>query len=253
MITRSLFRCRQEVKKDIKLSLLSSITLAELSTPEQLKKDKKGMNGVLNQLLQLTMDAANDKEYRAKIVSFHVSEPLAVLAKLFVVDERTLDYILVHAETEPPSDMVSTIKLFADLLVSFSNSITGKDPLDQFTCIALFNIIWSISFQSQYQEELKENTDLMNTIKNLANDDGSRVIDQYKPRAMQSVKKAADGILFNLNAQIPSTAAKTLEVNKEAVIDPLSMKPSPATRVRRSISALQTGLEKMHRCVRIKL
>jgi hypothetical protein len=93
----------------------------------------------------------------------------------------------------------------------------------------------------------------MNTIKNLANDDGSNVIDQYKPRAMQSVKKAADGILFNLSAQTLSTTVKTLEVDKEAVIDTLSMEPPSATRVRRSISALHTDSEKIHGCVRIEV
>jgi len=30
-------------------------------------------------------------------------------------------------------------------------------------------------------------------------DDRSQVFDQYKPRAMQSIKKAADGILYNLS------------------------------------------------------
>jgi hypothetical protein len=229
----------EEVKNDVKLSLLCSIALAELSTPEQLRKNKKGMNSVLNQLLQLTIDAAENKDFRAELVSFHVSEPLAVLVKLFVVDERTLDYVLVHAETEPPHDMVLTIKLFADLLISFSDSITGKDPLDQFTCIALFNIIWSISFQSNYKEELKENTELMNTIKNLANDDGSQVIDQYKPRAMQSVKKAADGILFNLSAQIPSSIIKPLEMDKGAEFNILATESPTTTLARRSMSILR--------------
>ena len=160
------------------------------------------MNTILNQLLRITMEAATKEDFRCIDVRYHVSQPLAILVKLFVVDERTIDYIMIHAETDPPSNMVSTIKLFADLLITFSNLvITSDDPLNQFTCIALYNIIWSISFQPQYQEELKRNIELIDTIKRLKMNDRSQVFDQYKPRAMQSIKKAADGILYNLHIE----------------------------------------------------
>ncbi|CAF4925033.1 unnamed protein product, partial [Rotaria sp. Silwood2] len=41
-----------------------SITLAFLSSPEQLKREKKGMSAVLNQLLQVVMNAAKSDQYR---------------------------------------------------------------------------------------------------------------------------------------------------------------------------------------------
>ncbi|CAF4148960.1 unnamed protein product [Rotaria sp. Silwood2] len=41
-----------------------SITLAFLSSPEQLKREKKGMSAVLNQLLQVVMNAVKSDQYR---------------------------------------------------------------------------------------------------------------------------------------------------------------------------------------------
>ncbi|CAF1546264.1 unnamed protein product [Rotaria sp. Silwood1] len=111
------------------------MALALLSTPEELKRDKKGMNIVLNQLLQIVIDAAKSDRYRRD--GFHVSEPLGVLVKMFVVEERTFDYVLCHAETQPSSDMDSTIRLFASLLFKFADALKGTDRLEQFTLIAL--------------------------------------------------------------------------------------------------------------------
>ena len=109
-----------------------------------------------------------------------------------------------HAETDPPSTPTSTIKLFSDLLLCFRVALTNKDRLEQFTFIALFNILWSISFHEEYHEILKQNTELIDTIKNVAKNDSQLIIDQYVPRSMQSVKKAADGILFNLDLETPT-------------------------------------------------
>ncbi|UJR17652.1 hypothetical protein I4U23_004548 [Adineta vaga] len=195
------YQRRDEIACNNQLSLCCSLAIAHLSTPEQLKQDQKGMNVVLNRLLELTMEAATKKDFTCEGVRYHVSHLVAVLAKLFVVDERTVDYIMTHAETEPPSNTTSNIKLFADLLIAFSDLITSRDSLNQFACIALYNIVWSISFQSEYQEELKANKQLIDTIQRLADDERSQMCDQYKPRALQSIKKAADGILYNLHLE----------------------------------------------------
>ncbi|CAF1420355.1 unnamed protein product [Adineta ricciae] len=198
------YQRRDEIAQNNKLSLCCSLAIALLSTPEQLKEDQKGMNTVLDQLLQLTMEAAGNEDFTCVNVRYHVAHLVGVLAKLFVVDERTVDYIMLHAETEPSLNKASTVKLFADLLIAFSDLITSTDPLNQFSCIALYNIVWSISFQGEYQEELKNNTQLIDTIKRLATDEHSQTCDQYKPRAMQSIKKAADGILYNLHMDATS-------------------------------------------------
>ncbi|CAF3133032.1 unnamed protein product [Rotaria sp. Silwood2] len=183
--------------KDSRIVLIAMV-LALLSTPEQLKSDTKDMNVVLNKLLQLVMNAAKGHLHRCN--GFHVSEPLAVLVKMFVVEERTLDYILCHAETEPPTDMHSTIRLFISLFFEFSNALQGTDRLDQFTCIALLNILWSISFQPHYAQELIGKEKLIDTIQQFTEDNKEQeIVEQYKPRSMEGIKPAANGILHNLN------------------------------------------------------
>ena len=188
------------------------MVLALLSTPDQLKRDKKGLNNVLNQLLQLVIDASKGNQYRSD--GIHVSEPLCVLVKMFVVEERTLDYVLCHAETEPPSDMVSTIQLFISLLLAFSNATKNTDRLEQFTLIAILNILWSISFQSNYVRELIRNSKFIEQIK-IFNDDHSEqeILEQYKPRSMEGIKQATHGILHNLNIDTNENDTKLNEKN----------------------------------------
>jgi hypothetical protein len=192
-----MFLFRKGMVDDARL-FIASMTLALLSTPEQIKQDKKGMNSVLNQLLQLVMGAAKGHRFRRN--GFHVSEPLAVLVKLFVVEERTLDYVLCHAETKPTSDMVSTIGLFVSLLDTFAKARKGDDRLEQFTLIALVNILWSISFQPTYSAELIRHEQMISTIRSLLeHEDQQELLEQYKPRSMESLEQAARGILHNLN------------------------------------------------------
>ena len=176
------------------------MALALLSTPEQLKSDKKSMNTILNQLLQLVKDAA--KRDRRRREGFHVSEPLAVMVKIFVVEERTLDYVLCHAETDPPSDTISTIGLFINLLFEFRDALKGTDRLHRFTLIALLNILWSISFQPNYSQELINNQELITTLRQfIESADKKDILEQYKPRSMEGIKEAAHGILHNLNLE----------------------------------------------------
>ncbi|CAF1040417.1 unnamed protein product [Rotaria sordida] len=191
------------------------------STPEQLKTDKKGMNIVLNQLLQLVMNATKSDEYRHD--GFHVSEPLAVMVKMFVVEERTLDYVLCHAETEPSSDMFSTIHLFASLLFDFSQALKGTNRLEQFTLIAIFNILWSISFQPIYAQELIKNQQLIETIKHFIDENyEQKILEQYKPRSMEGIKEAAHGILHNLKID---NQIETTFNNQSTVLDALISNP----------------------------
>ncbi|CAF4259634.1 unnamed protein product [Rotaria sp. Silwood2] len=98
--------------------LVISMTLAFLSSPEQLKRDKKGMNAVLNQLLQLVMDAAKSDQYRHD--GFHVSEPLEVLVKIIsfqpnyaqelAKDEKLIEIIQKFAENDKDQDIIEQYK-----------------------------------------------------------------------------------------------------------------------------------------------
>lgn len=189
------------------------MALALLSTPDQLKRDKKGLNNVLNQLLQLVIDASKSTQYRSD--GIHVSEPLCVLVKMFVVEERTLDYVLYHAETEPPSDMISTIQLFISLFLTFSNAIKSPDRLEQFTLIAVLNILWSVSFQPNCAQELIQNSKFIKQIKAFNEDNSEQdILEQYKPRSMEGIKQATHGILHNLHTDIHKIDTK---LNKENI------------------------------------
>ena len=186
------------------------MALALLSTPDQLKRDKKGLNNVLNQLLQLVIDASKGNQYRSD--GIHVSEPLCVLVKMFVVEERTLDYVLCHVETEPPSDMVSTIQLFISLFLTFSNAMKSTDRLEQFTLIAILNILWSISFQPNCAQELIQNSKFIEQIKTFNEDNSEQdILEQYKPRSMEGIKQAACGILHNLMTDMNKSDTKLNE------------------------------------------
>ncbi|CAF0945863.1 unnamed protein product [Rotaria sordida] len=118
--------------------LINTMALALLSTPNQIKTDPKGIKPILDELLQITIHASTAEKYRYN--GFHVSEPLAVLVKLFI-DDTTFDYVMNQAETNLPSNLTSTIKLFSDLLISFHVKLIEKNRLEQFTFIVLFNIL----------------------------------------------------------------------------------------------------------------
>ncbi|UJR23373.1 hypothetical protein I4U23_026382 [Adineta vaga] len=178
-------------------NLVISMVIAQLSTVEQIRSDNKRMNRILNQLLQMTIDASKTENHLNE-KGFHVSEFLAVFTRLFV-DDRSLEYVLNHAETDPQLKVSTTIGLFVDLLIDFQNIIRTKDHLKEFTCTALVNILWSISFHDRYKTKLKQNDKLLKTLRNLDTDKSAKTIDQYVPRSMESINKAASGILYNLN------------------------------------------------------
>jgi hypothetical protein len=97
----------------------------------------------------------------------------------------------------------SKIEFFCQLLMKFRGALASENDLDQLTLTALLNIIWSISFHDQYVEELKSNSKFLMTVKSLANDDGEALVEQYVPKHMSSVSKAANGILWNLDENNP--------------------------------------------------
>lgn len=131
-------------------------------------------------------------------VTFHVSAPLAVFAKLFV-DDHSLEYVLNHAKTKPELTAASTIALFVNLFMDFRDAFTEKNHLRQFTCTALLNILWSISFQRRHQTELRKNENFLKTIKSLALDKTETVIHMYVLRTMDNMAEAASGIFENLD------------------------------------------------------
>ena len=199
----------KESNEDWEISFVKIMTLAHLSTPDQIKNDPSGTESILDQLLQVTINAKVDQ--RKRYLGFHISEPLSVLVKIFVNDS-SIDYVLNQAKTNPPSNAALTIQLFSDSLMEFLPSLTKDNRLDQFTFIALCNIIWSISFHERYHSILKQNTKLIDIIKRLAQATDLHLVEQYVPRTMLNIKKATDGILFNLNLEDPTMVAPQAEI-----------------------------------------
>lgn len=180
------------------ISIVIKMILAHLLSPDEIESDKTIMNATLNRLLQRIINASKQtKSWRER--GYHMSEFLVVLVKLFVVEERILDYILCHAETKPQMNVAATIRLFCSILIAFSDALTRKNQRDQMTLTAIVNIIWSISFQTQHISELTTNNqDALDIIKELAETNKTNVIKQYRPRALEKVTVAAHGILHNI-------------------------------------------------------
>lgn len=201
------------------------MALALLSTPEQIKKDKKGMNNVLNQLMQLAIDASKTLRFRWN--GFHVSEPLAVLVKMFVVEERTMDYVLCHAEFDPPMDTSAILQFFVSLLIKFARAEKGTVDLQQFTLIALSNIFWSISFQPIYAKELIQIEGFVATVRTLLeNDNEKNDLEQYTPRSMETIGQATSGILHNLEVD-----TKTDHSSNQNSLDRIASTEKPSIMV----------------------
>jgi hypothetical protein len=181
------------------LRLLYSMSLSLLTEPKENREDLDNLRPVLNQLMQLIVDAG--QSVNNKYGGFHVSEPIVVLTKLCVHDE-ILKYVLMESSVKN-MQATSKVDLFCQLLMKFRGALASDDELDQLTLTALFNIVWSISFHDDYLEELKSNSKFLITVKSLANDDGEAWVDQYVPRHMSSISKAANGILWNLDENNP--------------------------------------------------
>ncbi|CAF3766908.1 unnamed protein product [Rotaria sp. Silwood1] len=182
------------------MRLLFSMALALLTEPKESKSDAKSLGKVLDQLMQMTVNTAQRKNH--KYGDFDISEPLVVFIKLFIHDD-ILHYCIKESQVKNMK-VSSKIVFFCDLVMQFRGALAKDDELDQLTLTALMNIIWSISFHDEYIDELKSNAKFLITIKSLANDDGEAWVEQYVPKHMSSVKKAAAGILWNLDENNPA-------------------------------------------------
>ncbi len=183
----------------VELRLLYCMVLSLLTEPKENREDLNNLRKVLDRLMQLVIDAGQSDTN--KCGGFHVSEPIVVLTKLCVHDE-ILDYILNEAQVQNMRAK-SKIQFFCQLLMKFRGALASENESDQLTLTALFNMIWSISFHDKYIEELKSDSKFLITLKSLANDDGEAWVDQYVPRHMSSIPKAANGILWNLDEDNP--------------------------------------------------
>jgi hypothetical protein len=200
---------------DPEINIICSMIIALLSTPDQIKNDRKRMNNILDQLLQIVVDASKESPNYLH-AGWHISEPLIVLVRL-ICYERTLDYILQHAQVE--FETSSTIEFLIQILLTFYKEVSEDDPLKLSTCTALCNILWSISLRSQYKQELRENEEFKMLIEKIATGKVVTNSTQYVPKYIENIQAAADGILCNIdnNNQTNITSVTVSEQRKSVV------------------------------------
>ncbi len=116
----------QDRDEYIELNTKCCMTLALLSTPEQIKNDHKRMNNVLDTLLEMVYEASVSSDYRHPASSYHLSELLIVFVKLFN-DDRTLDYIMEHSQVDLHTS--TTTDFFINLLINYYSKVNNENRL----------------------------------------------------------------------------------------------------------------------------
>ncbi|CAF0946961.1 unnamed protein product [Adineta steineri] len=197
------------------INILCMMTMALLSTPEQIKNDRRRMNNILDQLLEIIVNASKQSiDYICR--GWHISEPLIVLVRLICYD-RTLDYVLQHAQVE--IDTSSTVKFLIDTLLDFYKNVHEDNPFKLSTCTALCNILWSVSLRPQYKEELQESKELKILLEKIAIEKVVINPTQYVPTYIENIQKATDGILCNINNDNQGTISNITENERHKPID----------------------------------
>jgi hypothetical protein len=195
--TSQVIKVFQNTNQNMKINIACYTTLVLLATPEEIKNDSKRMNDVLDKLLEKVYDASISLDHRAN-GELHLSELLIVFVKLFN-DDYTLDYIMEQSKVDLHAS--STTEFFINQLFYYYFEISDKDPLKQATCTALVNILWSVSFQEKYKQQLKNvDTKFKKLIQNLTTKIDQKISpNQYVPRYIENIQKAATGLLFNID------------------------------------------------------
>lgn len=144
----------------------------------------------LDELIQLIIDAGTNEKYCHD--GSHVCEPLTVLTKLFF-NQKILSDILSKITTK--SEVI--IELFISLLSKFYPKLSSNnDPSANFTCVLILNIFSCMSFHQEYYQIIYNNEQLMNIIKNAANNENI-FLATFMPRTMKNIQQAAIEILKN--------------------------------------------------------
>lgn len=151
------------------------------------------MSQALVELVTYTIKASHDEYLCYKC--FHISEILSVLSKLFNNDEILQKCLSINNEF---------FDCLCQLVIHFAD-VNGDIkrvhfPNDDETLLIVTNMLWSISFQKSYHEKFQTNSLLMHTLSNLATSASLYTGRQTKsiPKDICSLKKAAEGILWNL-------------------------------------------------------
>ncbi|CAF1244118.1 unnamed protein product [Adineta steineri] len=196
---------KEQMKKDYTeeeyatIDFIQSIIYALLVEADEIKRNfvfaDKLMCNILKQLVSYTIQASKNELFIHK--GCHISEFLCVLCKLFVNDD------IVNKCLNESSQLFDCL---TQLLIQFTmtnNDITRcQQALNDEALVSLANLLWSISFHESYHEKFRSNKALMNTISNLATSSllYTNTHNRSCPRDICSLKKATEGILWNLKS-----------------------------------------------------
>ncbi|CAF3679186.1 unnamed protein product [Rotaria sordida] len=179
------------------MRVLYYMTLALVLDSDELRGDSVN-NDIISYLLSITIAASKSWKFRYEV--FHISELLIVLMKL-CVNDVIIDYILRHNEI---------LTIFCTILDKFltivNNKKAGDDGIgiDVLTIMALANILWSISFQNRYRNELIKNIELIKRLEKFhaTGLPGKVLANSYIPHRMSSLTKVIHGIWENLSPSV---------------------------------------------------
>lgn len=183
----------------LKIQRILDMIYALLIDPADLYLEEMN-TGMIKRLVFLTRTSLESSQYICK--EYHVGELLIILMKL-CTDESMLDYIL--QQDQYPDFFFF---LFYRLLWNMDKDV------NDLAMTALVNILWSMSFDHQYQKYLIQHLALIKRLRQISSNN-TEVIAIYRPNQMSSLKRTLDGIWQNLypgQLEIPSRNSSTCSV-----------------------------------------
>ncbi|CAF0812428.1 unnamed protein product [Rotaria sp. Silwood1] len=201
------------------LYVLQCMIYALLMEEDEIKQisllNDNRMCHVINELVLYTIEASRHDYFFYKC--FHISEMLSVLSKLFVNDDILLKFV---------NEDNKLFDCLCQLMIHFSNIIFDTSrthqPTDDETLLSVTNLFWSLSFHPCYHEKFQSNPIFMNILSNLATSSYKCTQLNLIPRDMCSLKKAAEGILWNLKPSSPPSTSNQIS-NEKTERQPLVM------------------------------
>jgi hypothetical protein len=181
------------------INFIQCTTYALLVEADEIKRNSILADKLMCQILERVVLYIFEASRNQSLIhnGCHISEVLCVLSKLFVNDD-----IL----TKCLRDSSQLFDCLSQLLIQFASNNNETSRIQKImkdeALITLANLLWSISFHKYYHEKFKSNSNLMQTLSNLATssilytDIRIRLI----PRDIASLKKAAESILWNLKS-----------------------------------------------------
>ena len=191
------------------------------------------MAAVLHQMVNYVLEASRTEYMMFKC--FHISEILSVVSKLFVNDD-----ILTCCLNENRAFFDCLCQLLVHFAAIHNDPKRRQQLNDDEMLLTLVNLLWSISFHQVYQEKFRSNSMLMHTLSNLVGSTLMVTGTQTKsiPRDLCSLKKAAEGILWNLKSPSAPVVSSNNEKNEKSPLAMISYSHSDSAFCRELVERL---------------